>query len=153
VMTCATIPRSTTTHPLSEQLVPVSKSGRPMTGEVRVTYYPHDMRSKTGQSVKVTINAAGFVPGTIHAAHIHSGDCTIQGPVAYMLPDLTANAGGMIDATTTVPVTGPPPHGGWYINIHQSNSGMILRAGQPTLNFRPLLCGGVGSVPLGSADR
>jgi hypothetical protein len=38
-------------------------------------------------------------------------------------------------------VTAPIPARGWYLNIHQGNSGNILtRGGQPTIFFRPLLC-------------
>jgi len=32
------------------------------------------------------------------------------------------------------------PARGWYLNIHQGNSGNILSNGQPTIYFRPLLC-------------
>jgi hypothetical protein len=32
------------------------------------------------------------------------------------------------------------PATGWYLNLHQGNSNNILANGQPTVNFRPLLC-------------
>ena len=33
--------------------------------------------------------------------------------------------------------------GGWYLNLHQGNSNNILSNGQPTINFRPLLCANI----------
>ena len=77
-----------------------------------------------------------------HAAHIHLGSCTSQGPVHYMLMDFTANSQGQIlhQVRTVTGVTSPVPAAGWYLNLHQGNSNNILANGQPTLNFRPLLC-------------
>jgi hypothetical protein len=43
-------------------------------------------------------------------------------------------------------VTTLVPASGWYLNLHQGNSGNILANGSPTINFRPLLCGDIGSV-------
>jgi hypothetical protein len=37
-------------------------------------------------------------------------------------------------------VTTPVPTTGWYLNLHQGDMNNILANGQPTLNFRPLLC-------------
>jgi hypothetical protein len=37
-------------------------------------------------------------------------------------------------------VTAPIPAHGWYLNIHQGNTGNILSNGQPTIYFRPLIC-------------
>jgi hypothetical protein len=41
---------------------------------------------------------------------------------------------------TVTGVTTPVPATGWYLNLHQGNSNNILANGQPTINFRPLLC-------------
>jgi hypothetical protein len=46
----------------------------------------------------------------------------------------------------SVTVTGVTsfPASGWYLNLHQGNSGNILdAAGQPTIFFRPLLCANI----------
>ncbi len=101
----------------------------------------YDRGAKT---ISVTVNASGFTPGR-HAAHIHVGSCVSQGPVLFMLADFTANAHGRIvnetrvitDVATRLAATG------WYLNLHQGNSGNILAHGSPTINFRPLLCGDV----------
>jgi Cu/Zn superoxide dismutase len=92
-------------------------------------------------TLTVTVSASGVTPGP-HAAHIHLGSCRSQGPVKYMLRDLIANHRGRIVHAVRVftNVTAPIPASGWYLNIHQGNSGDILRNGQPTIFFRPLLC-------------
>jgi hypothetical protein len=40
-------------------------------------------------------------------------------------------------------IISPIPASGWYLNVHQGNSGDILRNGQPTLYFRPLICANI----------
>ncbi len=40
-------------------------------------------------------------------------------------------------------MTAPVPATGWYLNLHQGNSNNILANGQPTPDFRPLLCAGL----------
>ena len=93
------------------------------------------------QTLTVTVHASGVTPGR-HAAHIHLGSCMSQGPVKYMLRDLVASRRGRIAHAVRVftHVTAPIPARGWYLNIHQGNSGNILSNGQPTIYFRPLLC-------------
>jgi CHRD domain len=97
------------------------------------------------QTLTVTVHASGVTPGP-HAAHIHLGSCMSQGPVKYMLRDLVANRRGQIVHAVRVftHVTAPIPAHGWYLNIHQGNSGNILSNGQPTIYFRPLLCADIG---------
>lgn len=92
-------------------------------------------------TLTVTVHARGVTPGP-HAAHIHLGSCMSQGPVKYMLRDLVANRRGVIVHAVRVftGVMTPIPAHGWYLNIHQGNSGDILSNGQPTIFFRPLLC-------------
>ncbi len=98
----------------------------------------------SSQMITVTLTASGLTPGA-HAAHIHIGSCQSQGPVAYMLMDFNADSNGnihhetrMVTGVTSVMLTG-----GWYLNLHQGNSNDILSNGQPTINFRPLLCANI----------
>jgi CHRD domain len=95
-------------------------------------------------TLTVTVHASGITPGP-HAAHIHLGSCQAQGPVLYMLKDLVASRLGRIRHAVRVftNVTSPIPARGWYLNIHQGNSGNILRNGQPTIFFRPLICANI----------
>ena len=107
------------------------------------------------RTLTVTVHASGLTPGP-HAAHIHLGSCQSQGPVKYMLADLVANRHGRIAHAVRVftHVTAPIPAHGWYLNIHQGNSGDILRNGQPTILFRPLLCANIrGSGSISSILR
>ena len=93
------------------------------------------------RTLTVTVHASGLTPGP-HAAHIHDGSCTSQGPVQYMImDDMMANSQGVMDATRVIQdVTQPIPASGWYLNVHQGSSQTILANGQPTPDFRPLLC-------------
>jgi Cu/Zn superoxide dismutase len=107
-------------------------------GSAVVSYDPN------AQAISVTVNASGLTPGA-HAAHVHLGSCRSQGAVQYMLTDFTADRSGQIvnETRTVTNVTTPLPASGWYLNLHQGNSGNILANGSPTVNFRPLLCGDI----------
>jgi Cu/Zn superoxide dismutase len=108
-------------------------------GRARVAY---NFRRKT---LTVTVNASGITPGP-HAAHIHVGSCQNQGAVKYMLGDLSANKNGRVVNAVRVfkHVTSPIPARGWYLNIHQGNTGDIQdHSGKPTIYFRPLLCANI----------
>jgi Cu/Zn superoxide dismutase len=128
---------------LSYQLQPVETGptgtsyGTPQ-GWATVAYDPN------ARTITVTLTASGLTPGA-HAAHIHLGSCMSQGPVQYMLMDFTANSQGQINhqVRTVTGVTTPVPATGWYLNLHQGNSTNIVANGQPTVNFRPLLCAGL----------
>ncbi len=121
--------------------VEVSRKGvsyGPPQGGATLAYNP------SRHTLTVTVHARGVTPGP-HAAHIHVGSCMSQGPVIYMLRDLVANRRGRIVHAVRVftNVSTPVPAHGWYLNIHQGNSGDILRNGQPTIFFRPLLCANI----------
>jgi hypothetical protein len=121
--------------------VEVGSNGMPYgtpQGSAVVSYDPN------AQTISVTVNASGLTPGA-HAAHIHVGSCAAQGAVQYMLMDFTANDEGQIVNQTQMVtgVTTPLPATGWYLNLHQGNSGNILANGSPTIDFRPLLCGDI----------
>jgi hypothetical protein len=108
-------------------------------GWASVTYNPY------AKTISVTVNASGVTPGA-HAAHIHIGSCASQGAVKYMLMDFTANDEGRInhETRTVTGVTTPLPASGWYLNLHQGNGNNIVDAnGNPTINFRPLICGNI----------
>jgi CHRD domain-containing protein len=100
--------------------------------------------SASRRTLTVTVSASGVTPGP-HAAHIHLGSCQSQGPVEYMLRDLVASRQGRITRAVRVftNVATPVPATGWYLNIHQGNSGDILSNGQPTIYFRPLICANI----------
>ena len=107
-------------------------------GWATVAYNPQ------ARTITVTLTASGLTPGA-HAAHIHVGSCASQGPVQYMLMDFMANSAGRIvnQVRTVTGVTMPVPATGWYLNLHQGDSNDIVANGQPTVNFRPLLCANI----------
>ena len=106
------------------------------------------------RTLTVTVSASGVTPGA-HAAHIHLGSCQSQGAVKYMLKDLVASRRGRITRAVRVftNVTSPIPAHGWYLNIHQGNSGNILSNGQPTIYFRPLICANIRTGAISSILR
>ena len=64
-----------------------------------------------------------------------------------MLQDLVADRRGrIVHAVRMFNNATPIPGHGWYLNIHQGNSGNIFSNGQPTIFFRPLLCDNIGST-------
>jgi hypothetical protein len=144
-LACVAVPHRIGPHGTRRWLMATSESGMPMSGTASYAYNATDPQSPTGQSVTVTIDAGGFVPGSVHAAHVHAGTCSNQGRVVVMLPDLTADASGHISAADTMPVQGQP-QGPLYINIHEGDGNQILSGGMPTLAFRPLLCGDVSQT-------
>jgi hypothetical protein len=108
-------------------------------GRATVAY---NARRKT---LTVTVTASGITP-VPHAAHIHLGSCEKQGAVKYMLGDLDANKNGLIVNAVRVfkHVASPIPARGWYLNVHQGNTGDIQdSSGQPTIYFRPLICANI----------
>jgi CHRD domain len=147
--------------PVSAELIAATagyKGGTSTYQFLPVEVDPHGMRFGTpqgsavlsydpnAQTISVTVNASGFTPGA-HATHIHLGSCHSQGAVQYMVTDFAANANGQIlnETRTVTNVTTPLPANGWYLNLHQGNSGNILSNGRPTINFRPLLCGDIAN--------
>ncbi len=127
------------THRLrSVEVGPRNQKYGPPHGRATIAY---NAKHKT---LTVPVSASGVTPGP-HAAHIHLGSCQRQGPVLYVLRDLVANRRGQIVRTVRVfrHVTAPVPASGWYLNVHQGNSANILRNGQPTIYFRPLICANI----------
>jgi hypothetical protein len=122
----------------SVEVDPTGTSWGTPQGKASISY------NQAAQTLTVTVNASGLTPGA-HAAHIHSGSCQSQGGVVYMLMDLMANSQGkIVNQTRTITgVTTPIPPTGWYLNLHQGDSNQILSGGQPTILFRPLLCGNI----------
>lgn len=96
-------------------------------------------------TLTVKVHATGLTPGR-HAAHIHVGSCLSQGPIRFALKDLVADSRGRIRHAVQVftNVAQPIPAHGWYLNLHQGDSANIVRHGQPTVYFRPLLCADIG---------
>ncbi|MFK0026069.1 CHRD domain-containing protein [Streptomyces sp. NPDC090798] len=107
-------------------------------GDATVAY---DAATKT---YTVKVKATGLAANSRHAAHLHQGTCTKQGPVLVMLGDLTADDQGVIDMTVKVPDQSAQLTGATYLNIHLGDGSQILsKDKKPTPLFQPLLCGPV----------
>lgn len=119
----------------------------PLAGYARLTY------DSLAETLTVDVHASGFAPNSTHAAHIHQGSCAVQGNVLTMLPDLHAGWRGDVNQRVVIHdvASFTTPVGGWYLNIHEGSSATILdAAGNPTIAFRPLLCGNLPpSAPVG----
>ncbi len=76
----------------------------------------------------------GLAPGTWHPAHIHDGRCAAQGPMAYALPALKADAEGR--AVLHATLSGVTRIGRWYVSVHHG-------PGLAGPGAAPLTCGDV----------
>ncbi len=90
------------------------------------------------KALTVTLSLTGLQANSRHPAHIHAGDCSIDGTILYPLNDVVADAAGNATTTTVIPnVTGGIPATGWYINVH---SGPTLAT---PAEMVPVTCGNV----------
>jgi hypothetical protein len=80
--------------------------------------------SGTGQilesagSFTVTLKLKGMEPGSIHVSHVHAGQCSAQGGIAYALQSVVADSAGTATTVSTVPAGYVIPTSGWYVNVH-----------------------------------
>src|SRR5450755_108133 len=72
----------------------------------------------SGGKLTVALSLQGLVPGSVHAAHIHSGSCGNAGKPLYDLKPIVANSGGKGSATTVISSVSSLPAIGWYISVH-----------------------------------
>ncbi len=86
----------------------------------------------------VSITLTGLAPKSTHPAHIHKGDCSINGPILFMLNNVVADASGAGTSNTVISnVKGGIPASGWYVNVH--NGPGLNTADQ----FTPIACANV----------
>ncbi len=71
----------------------------------------------------VNIHVTGLAPSSSHAAHIHAGNCSVDGAIVYSLNPVVADAKGDANSQTVISnVQNGIPASGWYINIHNGTS-------------------------------
>ncbi len=90
----------------------------------------------TGTTLTVSLALSGLTPGSKHAAHLHSGSCAKQGPVAHPLETVVADASGNARVETTIKGVQAIPND-WFVNVHNSTD-LTTQAG-----FQPIACGDV----------
>ncbi|HEY0410301.1 MAG TPA: CHRD domain-containing protein [Candidatus Dormibacteraeota bacterium] len=132
-----TTPGPTTAAGVSSAVVPLRHVP---TGEATLAY---DTAAKT---LTVEVRLTGLAPNSVHPAHIHSGRCARQGPIAYPLNNVQADGHGVADAVTAVPAIreGGIPDAAWYVNVH---NGPNLT---PDAQFEPIVCGDVANPSRGA---
>jgi hypothetical protein len=86
------------------------------------------------RTLTVRLVVQGLAPGTWHPAHIHDGRCAAQGPMAYALPALKADAEGR--AVLHATLSGVTRIGRWYVSVHHG-------PGLAGPGAAPLTCGDV----------
>jgi hypothetical protein len=90
------------------------------------------------QALTVKIALSGLAPNSTHPEHIHKGDCSSNGDIAYKLNPLTANSLGVGTSVTTIPgVKDGIPANGWYVNVH-NGPGL-----SPDIQFAPIACANI----------
>lgn len=110
-----------------------------------LTHTPHGKATlqwdSDSKKLTVTIKLSGLQANTSHPAHIHAGDCSVDGKIIYPLSNVVADAGGNATSTTTIDnVNDGIPASGWYINVH---SGPTLATAAQAL---PISCGNVSNA-------
>ncbi len=110
------------------------------TGEATLAY---DAAART---LTVELRLTGLAPNSVHPAHIHSGLCEKQGPVAYPLNNVQADGHGVADTVTAVASVkeGGIPDAAWYVNVH---NGPNLT---PDAQFEPIACGDIANPARGA---
>jgi Cu/Zn superoxide dismutase len=96
--------------------------------------------AKSADSFTLTVKLTGLVPNSSHISHIHAGNCSVPGGVAFALQQLIADSSGAGAMTTVVPASYAVPLFGWYVNIHHgpdfsapANAPSISCGDMPTL--------------------
>jgi hypothetical protein len=110
------------------------------TGEATLAY------GAATRTLTVELRLTGLAPNSVHPAHIHSGLCARQGPVAYPLNDVQADGHGVADTVTAITAIkeGGIPDAAWYVNVH---NGPTLT---PEAQFEPIVCGDVANPARGA---
>lgn len=86
----------------------------------------------------VTITLTGLAPNSTHPAHIHAGDCSVNGAIIIPLNNVVTNGTGSATSMTVIPgIQNGIPSSGWYINVH--NGPTLGSADQAS----PITCGNV----------
>ncbi|MEO7022191.1 MAG: CHRD domain-containing protein [Ktedonobacteraceae bacterium] len=107
-----------------------------------VQHTPHgsvDLRwNEDTKDLTVTIKLTGLAANSTHPAHIHAGDCSVNGAILFPLNNVVADAAGATRSTTVLHnMQQGIPNSGWYINVHNG----------PTLGSAdeaaPITCGNV----------
>lgn len=119
--------RSNAAMSMQVTMMPQAFSG--VTGTATLTY------NSTAKTTTVKVTVKHLEPGSTHPAHIHSGKCSVNGPVIAVLNTIKADMNGTGTSTTVVPGSYTTKHA--YINVH-------LGPGLGLTGYTVLACGQLG---------
>jgi hypothetical protein len=110
------------------------------TGQAHLTYDPNTQNF----SIQTTLNT--LAPNSPHAMNIRTGNCVSTGPVIVTLPNVTADAAGNVNTSSSQMVQPPTqPSSGWYIEVTNGIGSSVF----DTLN---LVCADITSVQGGAGQ-
>lgn len=98
------------------QTLTMNPIGTLATGENSAVSGSAEVAALADGKFQVTVTLSGLPANSAHMGHIHVGDCSVVGPVALGLTEITSDASG--NGTVTSEVKGPLPADG-YIAYHQ----------------------------------
>ena len=96
--------------------VTMNPIGTLATGEASAVTGNAQVTSLAEGKFQVTLTLSGLPANSTHMGHIHVGDCSVVGPVALGLTEITSDASG--NGTVTSEIKGPLPADA-YIAYHQ----------------------------------
>jgi len=135
-------------RPISCANIHNSKASKKTQQFVRVrmkgTIAPNEAASGVAKLTKehgkyvLRITMTGLAHNSEHVAHIHTGNCKLQGPPVVMLNPVVADRWGNGTSVTTFDQL-PSSSNGLYVNVHTGATMNDLK--QSPLFFNPIACG------------
>ncbi len=117
----------------AQRVVPL---GNEPSGTTTLTWDPQT------KLITAKLQMAGFTPGSIHAVHIHTGNCAKQGDILTPFNDVTADDHGVISSEVDSVV---PSEAGLtantFLNIHLASSPQLEAPG--STSWMPISCGDI----------
>jgi len=110
------------------------------TGQAHLTYDPNT------DNLSIQTTLTGLAPSSPHAMNIRGGNCVSTGPVLVALPNVTADAAGNVNTSSSQMVQpGTQPSSGWYIEV---TNGL----GSSSFDTLNLVCANITSVQGGAGQ-
>jgi hypothetical protein len=110
------------------------------TGQAHLTYDPNTLTL----SIQTTLTT--LAPNSQHMMNLRSGNCVSTGPVIVALPNVTADAAGNVNTTSSQSVQpATQPSSGWYVEVTNG-------VGSSSFDTLNLVCADITSVQGGAGQ-
>jgi len=110
------------------------------TGQAHLTYDPNT------ENLTIQTTLTTLAPNSPHAMNIRAGNCISTGPVIVPLPNVTADAAGNLNTSSSQMVQpGTQPTSGWYLEV---TNGL----GSSSFDTLNLVCANITSVQGGAGQ-